>query len=119
MLSSEKYKIKVLKIREKFAPETMKFCTPCKGKCCHNCASAHGYLENTEFKGAKKSFKWDDKTGFLTQKGCSIPVKQRSTVCLKYFCGFPQVNPEIKRLRDQAYELACKIHTSLRQITQI
>lgn len=64
-------------------------CAACKGKCCDSCALAHGYLRGADFQEAKAKYGFDEKKGFLTDKGCSLPIDKRSTTCIGFSCWLP------------------------------
>lgn len=77
-------------------------CKPCGGACCVGCASTDGYLmyrlsveerdvlkERYGFdpnKPSEDGTRWEDGRGFLTDKGCSLPITERSATCLMFMC---------------------------------
>jgi hypothetical protein len=63
-------------------------CTTCKGACCSTCASVNGYLGLTgkAFKEVADKYNFDAQRGFQTDTGCSLPLAERSDVCLSYMC---------------------------------
>ena len=56
--------------------------------CCLQCAETHGYLTGPHAKALEKKYKFSKKTGYFREgKGCKLPRKHRSLVCLAYLCG--------------------------------
>lgn len=103
---SKKAQTKVIKIYNKAFVDQPTPCPTCKQSCCAWCNT--GYLSEKQFQEAKKKYKWtpvDIKTTyepahqlgryhgtidhgfFVAGEGCSIPVKERSQVCISYTCG--------------------------------
>ena len=57
--------------------------TCCCGGCYHRC----GYLENIFYKDLEKiAALFKEKTGFWSEKGCTLPREMRSTTCLGMHC---------------------------------
>ena len=63
----------------------------CGGQCCQNCAAATGHfrgdlLMSPKVLQLKKEYGFDDKTGWLGENGCKLPVNERSAACLGWYC---------------------------------
>lgn len=66
-------------------------CKSCPGLCCSDCAKSDGYLyvDNRSYEeeqALKKRYGWDNKLGFKTESGCSLPLHLRSTTCVSFYC---------------------------------
>jgi len=59
--------------------------------CCVTCSTTAGFIKDDPTPVLKPDLaiynsKWDEKTGFWTPLGCSLPVVLRGTSCLTYNC---------------------------------
>lgn len=73
-------------------------CKPCGGGCCKGCAGSHGYQSDANFERLKKLYHFDSfpkgwnygdpvPKGFLTDKGCALPMEERSRTCISFQCS--------------------------------
>lgn len=67
-------------------------CKRCPGECCERCASARGYFYDGDgtFDRLAAIYGFDHRRGFQTDKGCALPVLDRSQTCLSFACGRPR-----------------------------
>ena len=78
--------------------------------CCFDCESRIGFLRYINRKSLKQiAKKFSNKTGFWRKdKGCILPISQRSSTCLAYCCGCGE-NKKIavlkQKLQNQEYKL--------------
>ncbi len=96
-------------------------CKPCGGKCCRSCGVTNGYLPGhiplDEVKKLKEKYNfipmekgsfvspWPKSIGFFVEgKGCSLPVKERSPVCIAFACGLIPHTEAVVQLYRILYE---------------
>jgi len=74
-----------------------------KACCCKRCRFSWGYLGNIPDYAVREIVSlWSTRTGFWRQgRGCCLPRKWRSSVCLLYHCFLPR--EEDKTLRSLYY----------------
>lgn len=79
--------VQVLKLHQEIFSNSA--CTTCKGACCHSCHTAKGYLglSAEKFKKFTSVYPFDPKMGFKTETGCSLPIRERSDICLSFMCS--------------------------------
>ena len=63
-----------------------KLCPGCAISCCEPCVRENGYYKDGEIDNFKNKYGFNEKTGFLKQRGCAIPRLYRSTRCLYHIC---------------------------------
>ena len=83
---------KIIIIYHKAAVVTAPICAKCKG-CCNHCAAFEGYFgfmgepnPKKKFELAKTKAIFNELSGFLTNKGCGLPLEYRSIGCITYYC---------------------------------
>jgi hypothetical protein len=73
-------------------------CTTCEGACCAQCNHSRGYvgwgMSNEEWEVFAEKHHFDKEKGFQTDKGCSLPMTERSMTCLGFMCGGVRYTPE-------------------------
>lgn len=74
-------------------------CKKCPGNCCYNCGGARAYLDEKLTPELKAKYGWHERLGFQREHGCSLPLAERSDVCLSFACGGVNHGPDDFGLR--------------------